>query len=120
MKNYKKRIKNSLYVLSLLFVILVICYLISSCSKLKDRNISYDSINGKVYQTFDNVCIVTFFDDSVKFEIEGSSFFFLISYEENIIKLYDEDAAGQELYFIVLDENTLFSDKYNKYLYHFS
>lgn len=115
MKNFNKRLKNSLNITLLVFTILVIGYLISSCSKLNDNNVPREYFNGKMFQTYDNMYCLLFSEEGIEFVFVDSVYRVPLEYRENIFIF---TCAEEDFKFIVIDNRTLYSDKLNKYLYY--
>ena len=107
MKKKLKIIKLLLTVFMGFLIVLAVCFLVHSYSRLSDKHIPESYFYNKLYVTQDSGVKLTFGDslDDVNLNISPTAL--TGEYKENVLTLTD---GFLNYVFIVIDDNTLFGD----------
>lgn len=110
--------KNFVYILGLLLIVLVFSYIVSSCSNLLDNEFEYEKVRGKTYINDEGNKIV-FNNDFVYFYYNNQKYIFT-DYEVEVdnmisIEMVDDNVEVQEIRLYFLKNNIIYSTFDSKY-----
>lgn len=111
-----KKLKKILYLTTLFLVIFIIGYFVVSFINLNDKEISQEYFINQRFSALNSDDYIIFNNLENIFILYKDKYYFIDSfkYSENIMIMTSEEEI---LYFIVIDENTIYSSTFNSYFY---
>ncbi len=111
-----KLLKKILYLILILFVVVVVCYLIYSFTKFNDKGIDSTYYLDKYYLNEDRTVFVYFgdFEKTSFIVVNGDRSDVNIDYEKGLFILKSE---SEEYYFGQVTSDILYSSNFNDYFY---
>lgn len=113
---FMKKLKKILYLTTLCLVIFLIGYFVVSFINLNDKEISQEYFINQRFSALNSDDYIIFNNLENIFVLYKDKYYFIDSFEysENIMIMTSKEEI---LYFIVIDENTIYSSTFNSYFY---